>query len=167
MSLPFPRTNREHSPVCNRGRCIDWTVDDEPWWPRVTRAPARTALDAFAVVRERPRRDRFYPGVSETRDGPHVFATKRGKNRGQGQGVRATHSIERHVVYRRRAIEACAARNPSEGSRGEFRWLYDGNLTKEPDDFRLLDIPGIGGEACAFAEALIVARPGSAIRLPA
>lgn len=42
----------------------------------------------------------------------------------------------------------------------EFRWLYHDNLTKEPEDFRLLDIPRIGRTLCVFTEALIACSAG-------
>lgn len=57
-----------------------------------------------------------------------------------------------------------SAESRAQGS--EFRWLYHGNLTKEPEDFRLLDIPRIGRTLCVHRSVdRLLGR--AAIRLPA
>lgn len=51
----------------------------------------------------------------------------------------------------------------------EFRWLYHDNLTKEPEDFRLLDIPRIGRTLCVHRSVdrlLGRAAYANATRLP-
>lgn len=74
---------------------------------------------------------------------------------GPGQSANRKGTIELRAVGRSRGSGISMANNrgvycTESGRRftGEFRWLYHGNLTKEPEDFRLLDIPRIGRSLC-------------------